>query len=125
MRAIKFRAWNEKTKEMLYDIIGVCSGHPIQPDGTGYYHSLKCMPVMQFTGLEDRQGKEIFESDIVKLAYGTKGLGVIEWYIDSFRVKTDSFVPNNQIIAGWLEVIGDIYGNPKLMEKEKKNDENN
>lgn len=64
-REIKFRAWNEKHKEMVYwdgffeiDDDYCCAGdHPI--------YNLSEVPVMQYTGLKDKNGKEIYEGDII------------------------------------------------------------
>ena len=59
MRTIKFRAWDKWKKKMI---------QPNNGDFIGW-HAMSnwkdCLEVMQFTGLTDKNGKEIYEGDIV------------------------------------------------------------
>lgn len=60
MREIKFRAWDEEKKEMFYDEFFVDS------DGSPYWHSTQSdanVELMQYTGLKDKNGEEIYEFD--------------------------------------------------------------
>lgn len=57
MREIKFRAWSEKHKQM-YTGIG-----PFIDQSSGVSDH---MPLMRYTGLKDKNGKEIYESDRVR-----------------------------------------------------------
>ena len=95
MRKIKFRAWSVGTNagEMIYldrlNLTGDSVGWADDENGTEYEISDKC-PLMQFTGLFDKSGKEIWEGDICKYsewdadcAYGKdesrKKIGEIYW----------------------------------------------
>ena len=64
-RVIKFRAWNKKDSNlntrMIYSAILTKEGRVVMPDGDEWD-----IPVMQFTGLLDKNGNEIYVSDLVK-----------------------------------------------------------
>lgn len=81
--------------------------------------------VGQFTGLHDKNGKEIYEGDIVVLRRRTKNLGdiqTIEWcsHVAAFTRVTDGddahFISAADMAL--YEVIGNIYDNPELLKTE-------
>ena len=79
--------------------------------------------VGQFTGLTDKNGKKIFEGDIVKfshLVFNESRIGVI-----SYEMNVTGFVLRHKGGYSWIvypnefyEVIGNIYDNPELLEVE-------
>lgn len=82
--------------------------------------------LMQFTGLLDKNGKEIYESDIVRFSQHRKYHGafdgdehyertfIIEWREGGFWGK-DSQIKLRDIAGEFSEVIGNIYENPDLL----------
>jgi len=115
MRAIKFRAWDkkEKTMEKPFDLysVGYLNGE------NGY--EARYYILLQFTGLHDKNGKEIYEGDIVKDS--TDIPARIEYDDGAFilRILTGQFA-NSTDMAGegnnqFYEVIGNIYENPELL----------
>ena len=133
-REIKFRAWNKTTKEMEND---VHKSHvwklAIQTND--------CRILMQYTGLKDKNGKEIYEGDIVKFGKNMyspfeNSIAEVEWFEANLKyilkkkhIKKDDKDPlvldiedlgNASGGVGEMpEIIGNIYENPKLL---KQND---
>ena len=124
MREIKFRVYDKDLKKMRYlnephDSIG------FREDGNAYYHNLQTglgewfSDLMQFTGLRDKKGVEIYEGDIVKnkLSFmSLENVDVVEFNeVDcSFMLGKGKRHFNKNLV---LEVIGNIYENKELLEK--------
>lgn len=125
---LKFRAWLKKRQEMDNEIDHIswledelyCIG-----DGITYMVSAEDLELMQSTGLKDKNGKEIFEGDILDYR-GRKAL--VRWH-GSYASFIYRFVdePHKQK-AEWkplylaymkCEIIGNIYENPEFLEDKK------
>jgi uncharacterized phage protein (TIGR01671 family) len=88
-------------------------------------HQVHTSTVGQYTGLKDKNGKEIYEGDVIEFEYYIDGvkfkeIGVVEWLNGTMAVKCDAFCSPNYMralheMAGY-KVIGNIYENPELLE---------
>lgn len=131
MREIKFRAYDNVTRQMYYD------GNLIDGDimvmniegglqfSNNYNWKNEDFILMQYTGLKDKNGKKIYEGDIVRY-YNDEENGVFEVKYNSCRfyglwiqatftdISTDLFYLG---CSKELEVIGNIYENKELLEE--------
>jgi len=105
MREIKFRAWDESIKAM--DVhLGLITSNLY------YEEVIQIKTLMQYTGLKDKNGREIYEGDIVENKYRHK----VEFITGCFCVK-DKFGSTTPIFecGDVFEVVGNIYENPELL----------
>ena len=144
MREIKFRAWDGINKKMIY------GETPDNPSSSWVLALPDEIIKMQYTGRRDKNGKEIYEGDIIAGDYisADNSMGVLPngWTFDkdkdrflvifdnelggwSFKFEDDTsysedyynkykFHAREMLIMGWGEVLGNMYENPKLLEKE-------
>jgi uncharacterized phage protein (TIGR01671 family) len=118
MREIKFRAWcpanavmvcfdPDKLAEDIYQ-----QGHLCRLMRGDYGDVL-----MQYTGLKDKSGVEIYEGDIVRNYTGANHAVLYDDDVAKFKWSTHDFT---QHTAHGHEVVGNIHENPELLET--KND---
>lgn len=158
MREIKFRGKRVDTNEWVYGYL-VNSGHQINPyvefwwiaqnrydfgsvfnkescDDTFIWNRVEPDTIGQYTGLNDKNGIEIYEGDIVRLFCNSNGYYIkprwvnanIVWNEDFYgweisfehiRVGYSECIGNFKYDNSQIEVIGNIYDNPELMEEYK------
>lgn len=125
-RKIKFRGWIPEDKKMFYQddqylgsfirrLVGFITGFK---EHESYLSGKLEDYLMQYTGLKDKNGVEIYEGDVVD---GYKGKHVIEWgeivgY--GFGFVWRPLEGNTESVTGFIdeyEVIGNIYENPDLL----------
>jgi uncharacterized phage protein (TIGR01671 family) len=131
-RTIKFRAWDTINERFIPD--DDCDGFTISPDGLLQTWVKNCESFMttdishnailvQFTGLYDKNGKEIYEGDLLKfMVYWKEGNGIelVKWDKESCGywpflnlTKSRSYF---QTCFATAQVIGNIYENPELLD---------
>lgn len=127
MRAIKFRGKSKVTDEWVYGYLvkrgsewfidnETTDWNSMTPLGKIEYHKIKIKGNTkgQYTGLRDKNNKEIYEGDIVKYFYDTPS--VVEFVQGAFKLKRDCCFDTFSYLEGEVEVIGNIYENPELLE---------
>lgn len=133
----KFRAWDKKRGMMkVFGLLQNCSiAQLYNDDYSSYMAFVDEIKLMQSTGLKDKNGIEIFEGDILKIVEVSEQgieeyLTDVKWEDCSFVVKSSKFRDYyDTFLAAWsgdhnmtyplfeIEVIGNIYENPDLLEE--------
>ena len=106
-RTIKFRAWDGE--DMIHDI-GIRSGMAIHLD-TGKMHD---WPLMQYTGLSDKDGQEIYDGDVMIMSKHSDGKPEPVYMNESTGTWKCGRFGELHSAAMYGIVIGNIYENPKL-----------
>lgn len=117
MRRIKFRAFEVKTKMMHQNVLLLPNNRKSSLnellEGIG-----KKAILMQFTGLKDKNGKDVYESDILQVrSYRV----AVVWFAEGacFRYSTSDGNLNSPLNYDDIEVIGNCWENPELLTKKE------
>ena len=126
MREIKFRAWDGQ--KMLFDCI-IKNGKYVEYSENDDFYTFAEFdyPLMQYTGLKDKNGKEIYEGDIIQFKrnneeFRRKEIQWInhygQWNFPHLNNNESNYkkdiTPKDILDSSW-EVIGNIYENPELL----------
>ncbi|MCL4431889.1 MAG: YopX family protein [Epsilonproteobacteria bacterium] len=113
MREIKFRAW-DKVREEMAEVTNLDFNPVIVSLSTGTGREKDEFELMQYTGLKDKNGIEIYEGDILR-DYDNELIGVVSFQDGAFIVSWENEFCNT---FEWSSesVIGNIYENPELLE---------
>jgi uncharacterized phage protein (TIGR01671 family) len=122
MRPLRFRVWDKKRKEWVHgpgnepNLFGECILLGAFLCRNDWSHvsldELNDMVAVQFTGLKDIKGKEIYEGDILKMGEA----------LFPVTYASQSFYPSLMYLG---EVVGNIFENPALLQEAIKYDEEN
>jgi uncharacterized phage protein (TIGR01671 family) len=137
MREIKFRVWHPGEKEMFYDHLNGWGESRVFIDLQGKMYTeswpaedgdeysldedFQDLIPMQYTGLKDKNGREIYEGDILQTDKGT--IGVAEWlemgkFALVFRDEEIGFKQPRLVLDSYSNrsnVVGNVYENPELL----------
>ena len=115
-REIKFRAWDKVEKEWINNVFSYWKCDFIELLESDRYE------IMQYTGIKDKNGKEIYEGDVINVnLYG------LDDYIEKYYIKDLSEfykeigLRNYEMAQGWekknIEVIGNKFEDKELCEE--------
>lgn len=132
-KEIKFRVYDEDLKRMRY----LNNSHDFicfDEKGNGYYHNMQTglgewfSDLMQYTGIKDKNGVEIYEGDIIDIHQTVNGYNQFVIQYDNYKFSARYYNQETKQILGWyqydldelfeineaekeIEVIGNIYEN--------------
>jgi uncharacterized phage protein (TIGR01671 family) len=141
MREIKFRAWDGRTLFEVGQITFVESSWYLEKGRSVSIPYQSHVILMQYTGIKDKNGKEIYEGDIVRrletdwsskpendtrtleeYLISLSDIGAIDFNYDRFCIavkskRYDDYYHLDMFpgLHGFIEVIGNIYENPELL----------
>ena len=129
MRKIKFRVWDKDFKKMhvcgsdIHDSLEISSKNSVfyynLQNGEGSLDEDSTYVLMQYTGLQDRNGKEIYEGDIIKISGHTEFKSIVKWENYCWKCGEKSLYNISTINWANIEVIGNMYENKELLEGNK------
>ncbi|WP_088840668.1 YopX family protein [Listeria sp. ILCC797] len=126
MREIEFRVWHDESgtlqtvKELTFDDgghLGYLESRDEHGKAHGFYPCIDSIELMQFTGLHDKNGKKIFEGDIVRVEREFGGSENAEvHYTEYMELCAGRWILHR--IRHSAEVVGNKWQNPELLEAE-------
>lgn len=113
-REIKFRVWDKREKEMShFDEVRILPGETMLYE---IFEEDENIVFMQYTGLKDKNGKEIYEGDIIIKYFSAKSK-TAPYIVEMPNLFLDYYDEETVLYNCEYEVIGNIYENPELLEE--------
>ena len=105
MKDYKFRAWDKQLKQFRYFDFSTCL--------PCYSYKVNWV-VQQFTGLVDKNGREVYEGDIMKSDFfvNSEIKSIIFWEDGGFELDGDVI---SQDTLNYYEIVGNVFQNPELI----------
>ena len=111
MRELKFRRYDDYCNDFVY--------YDLKNKNDDEYicFFMPNYPIEQYTGLKDKDGKEIYEGDIVDYNDDGECIGVVKYDDPEFYLEADLEIHARMFLKGapHQKVIGNIYDNPELL----------
>lgn len=126
----RYRVWDKEEKKMIYDAENTYDNYPINISSFGAILDLPDLyDVMQYIGINDINGKRIYEKDIVNitLVQPEETIKGVVFYNEEdaiFLVRTfkDGYFTFMSCDIKSVEVLGNIYENKGLLKQERRTD---
>ena len=127
MKEFKMKAWLKKEKKMVA-IIGIDFNYEYirytEDDNlfNGNYKTaeFKNIELLQFSGVKDKAGQELYEADVIKFNDGIDDIYGLISYDDedaTYRVSYENITEHLSDLEGDFEIVGNIFENPDLHEQ--------
>ena len=127
MKELKIKAWLKKEKKMV-SIIGIDFNYEYirYTEDDNLFNSdykvaeFKDIELLQFTGLKDNGGQELYEADVIKFNDGVDDIYGLISYDDedgTYRVSYENITEHLSEREGDFEIVGNIFENPNLHEQ--------
>ena len=127
MKELKIKAWLKKEKKMV-SIIGIDFNYKYirYTEDDNLFNSdykvaeFKDIELLQFTGLKDNGGQELYEADVIKFNDGIDDIYGLISYDDedgTYRVSYENITEHLSDREGDFEIVGNIFENPDLHEQ--------
>jgi len=125
MRENRFRVWNKNTKQMEYPTDNALRDYFLRSTGEVFENNdielveSKHLIALLSTNLKDKNGKEVYEGDMVRFSEYYIGDSLLPESVEEIIYEINGF--NDNLMIGymdcpqWCEVIGNIYENPELI----------
>lgn len=121
MREIKFRAWDKENEKMMkVSSLSLKNKEiAVRENRTYHFFRMQNLELMQYTGLKDKNGKEIYEGDIVVLNnIENDNMCIVRYEHSSYRLEGWSLREDlSNVEDRFLEVVGNIYESKNLLEE--------
>ena len=127
MKEFKMKAWLKKENKMV-SIIGIDLNYQYirySDDGNLFKDDYKIaefkdIELLQFTGVKDKAGQEVYEADVIKFNDGIDDIYGLISYDDEdavYCVSYENVTEHLLNMAGDFEIVGNIFENPNLHEQ--------
>ena len=127
MKELKIKAWLKKENKMV-SIIGIDFNYEYirYTEDDNLFNSdyktaeFKDIELLQFSGVKDKAGQELYEADVIKFNDGIDDIYGLISYDDedgAYRVSYENITEHLSDREGDFEIVGNIFENPDLHEQ--------